>query len=239
MRVAVVLAPALLAGLRDEELGQVVVIDVLRATSTIARALAAGAEGVFPAGDLEQARRAAAEQGALLGGERQGLPPEGFDLGNSPREYDAARCAGRRIVLSTTNGTQAVLAARGARGIRAGSLLNAEATARGLLASGDERVTLLCAGRRGRVSVDDTAAAGCIAGSLALLGAARFDDGARHAIALFDGWRHELWALLAASEAGRHLTELGLADDIGDCALVDAVPIDIALQADGVFRKAG
>ena len=127
----------------------VVVLDVLRATSTIASALASGARGVEPAGTLEQATARARATGALLGGEREGLRPEGFDLGNSPCEYDA-RCADRELVLSTTNGTQAVLAARGSRRILAGSLLNVEATARALIAGGAQEVLLLCSGSRGQ-----------------------------------------------------------------------------------------
>ncbi|HVQ25786.1 MAG TPA: 2-phosphosulfolactate phosphatase, partial [Planctomycetota bacterium] len=85
-----------------------VVIDVLRATSTIARALASGCAGVLPVAELEQAAARARSLGALLGGERGGLAPSGFDLGNSPRSYDASACAGRLVVLSTTNGSRAI-----------------------------------------------------------------------------------------------------------------------------------
>ena len=215
----------------------VVVFDVLRATSTIASALASGASGVEPAGTLDEARARARAAGALLGGEREGLRPEGFDLGNSPCEYDA-RCAGRLIVLSTTNGTQAVLAARGSRRILAGSLLNAEATARALVQGGAQDVLLLCSGSRGRVAADDVVAAGCLAGHLALRAGAEPGDGARVAAALFDAWRHDLPGLLRRSVSGRRLLSIGLERDILDCARVDALPLIAELDKDGVFRNA-
>jgi 2-phosphosulfolactate phosphatase len=216
----------------------VVVLDVLRATSTIASALASGASGVEPSGTLDEVRARARAVGALLGGEREGLRPEGFDLGNSPCEYDA-RCAGRLIVLSTTNGTQAVLAARGSRRILAGSLLNAEATARSLVDGGAQDVLLLCSGSRGRVAADDVVAAGCLAGHLALRAGAEPGDGARVAAALFDAWRHDLPGLLRRSVSGRRLLSVGLERDILDCARVDALPLVVELDKDGVFRKAG
>jgi 2-phosphosulfolactate phosphatase len=216
----------------------VVVIDVLRASSTIVTALSSGATGVLPQGSTAEAAARARATGALLGGEREGLPPPGFDLGNSPREYDAARCAGRLVVLSTTNGTQAVLAARGSRRLLAGCLLNAEATARALAAGGAQDVLLLCAGSRGGVAADDVAAAGCLAGHLALLAAAQPGDATRVAIALFDAWKHDLPGLLRRSISGRRLLDIGLSGDIDDCAHVDTRPLVAELDRDGLFRKA-
>lgn len=225
------LAPADVSGLH------VVVIDVLRASSTIVTALAAGADGVAPEADLDAAAARARAGGALLGGEREGLPPPGFDLGNSPADYDAAACAGRPVVLCTTNGTRAVQAVRGAARVMAGALLNAEATAAALACSGARDVLLVCAGSRGRVSAEDTAAAGCIAGSLALQAAAEFSDAGRVAIAHFDAWRHDLPGLLRRSEAGRRLAAIGLGADVGDCARVDTLPRVVELDGGGVFRE--
>jgi 2-phosphosulfolactate phosphatase len=225
------LAPADLAGLH------VVVIDVLRATSTIVTALAAGADGVRPEAELLTAAAVARASGALLGGERGGLAPPGFDLGNSPAHYDRAACAGREVVLCTTNGTRAVASVRGALRVLSGSLLNAEATAAALAEAGAERVLLVCAGSRGCVSVEDTAAAGCIAGSLALQAGAAFGDGGRLAVALFDAWRHDLPGLLRRGEAGGRLAAVGLSADVEHCARVDSVPRAVALDRDGVFRE--
>ena len=105
----------------------VIVIDVLRATTTITAALAAGAERVIPCGELDDARRVREELAggrppvsALLGGERGGLPIAGFDLGNSPAEYTPERVAGRTIAFTTTNGTQAMLHCRQAGRVLSG-----------------------------------------------------------------------------------------------------------------------
>ncbi len=216
----------------------VVVLDVLRATSTVVTALASGATGVLPLGSVGLAAARARAEGAVLGGEREGLAPPGFDLGNSPCEYDAARCAGRLVVLSTTNGTQAVLAARGSRRVLAGALLNAEATARALVAGGARDVLLLCSGSRGEVAADDVAAAGCLARHLDRMAAAEPTDAARVAAALFDAWEHDLPGLLRRSISGRRLLALDLARDILDCAQVDARPLVAELDRDGIFRNA-
>src|SRR3954447_24007137 len=124
-RVFVHLLPALVEPetLRDQT---VVVVDVLRATTTIVHALAAGARAVVPCLEVEEARQRAANLpagSAVLGGERQGLRIEGFDLGNSPTEYTPERVAGKTVVFTTTNGTRAMLHARGARRVVLGSLV--------------------------------------------------------------------------------------------------------------------
>lgn len=240
MRVEVVLSTEQVSAVRGGVSGcHAVVIDVLRATSTIAAALAAGCAGVLPVAELDEAAVRARELGALLGGERGGLAPPGFDLGNSPRAYDRATCGGRLVVLSTTNGSRAVAACAQAESVLAGSLVNAEATARALVERRAERVLLVCSGRSGQVSADDAAAAGCIAGTLALRAAARFDDAARLAIALFDAWRHDLPGLLSRCDAGRQLIRLGLAADLDDCVSVDSVPVVAERGRDGLFRRKG
>ena len=235
MRVDVALTPALLpAAARD---APVVVIDVLRATSTIVCALAAGAAGVRPVADLQAAAVLARQCGAVLGGEREGLAPPGYDLGNSPASYDIAACGGRHVVLCTTNGTQAVAALGPRPFVLAGCLLNAEVTARALAESGAAEVLLVCSGTRGRLAADDAAAAGCLAGSLALMAAAEPTDGARLAIALFDAWKHDLPGLLSRCESGRRLQRIGLSADIAFCAQVDRVPVLAQLDDEGVFRN--
>ncbi|MGQ0552655.1 MAG: 2-phosphosulfolactate phosphatase [Planctomycetota bacterium] len=246
MQVDVALTPALVAPRVTPESGpeHVVIIDVLRATSTIVSALAAGAECVIPEGEVEAARLRARAEGALLGGERKGLPPPGFDLGNSPASFTPERCGGRRVVLSTTNGTQAVLAVRGAAGgpaptIWSMSLLNAEATARALAAAGAASVLIVAAGTRGQVALDDVATAGCLAGSLLLCGAADPGDGARVALAVFDTWKHDLPGLFRRCQSGRRLIAAGLEQDLSDCARVDALPFAVRLGADGAFRLHG
>ena len=230
---------ALIQDLVPADLGgevSAVVIDVVRATTTVVAALAAGCDGVTPVGDVNEARALASATGALLAGERGGLPLEGFDLGNSPGDFTRERCASRPLVLTTTNGTQAVRRCLGGRAVWAASFVNAEATARALVDSGAKDVLLVCAGSGGEMAADDVAAAGCIAGSLALLGAASPGDGARVAAALFDAWKHDLKGLLRRSLSGRKLAGVGLGADLDQCARVDAQPLAVRLDEAGALR---
>lgn len=202
-----------------------IVIDVLRATSTIAAALAAGAAAVVPA---ESPAEAAAMRrgGDLLAGERYGRRIEGFDLGNSPADYDDGKATGRRIVLSTTNGTRTIRRAVSARRVYTGSLLNAGACAEAAAAAGDD-VVLLPAGARGTFAREDGLCAGLIADRLIRLAGrgTRMDD---LAAMLAEWWRRspeppEEHLRLGAS--GRRLRQLGCEDDIVRCAQVDRLRI--------------
>ena len=215
----------------------VVVIDVVRATTTIAHALRAGCDGVCPVADEDRARALAVQSSALLAGERGGLPPEGFDFGNTPTDFTPESCGGRPLVLTTTNGTRAVEACAGAGRLLAAGLVNADATAAALVAGGAEDVLLVCAGSGGELAADDVAAAGCLVGSLALRAGGRPTDAARVAAALFDGWKHDLHGLLRRSLSGRKLAAVDLAADLVACAAVDSVGLVAELDSDGVFRK--
>jgi 2-phosphosulfolactate phosphatase len=143
----------------------VIVFDVLRATTTMAAALAAGVAqiGVF---DSVQAARTAAEDAGgarILCGEVDCLPPPGFDLGNSPREWNPAIHGGRAVFMATTNGTRAIAAAAplGPALLLAGAIVNAAAVAQAAVAAGND-VTLLCAGTNEQVSLEDILGAGAV-----------------------------------------------------------------------------
>src|SRR5262245_33149102 len=131
--------------------GQIVaVIDVLRATTTIIHALAAGANGVVPCLEVEDALHIAAGEvsgRAVLGGERGGLPIPGFDLGNSPREYTRDRVGGTSVIFTTTNGTRALLRCKAARRVVIGAFANLSALCREL--DNHAAISLLCAGTNG------------------------------------------------------------------------------------------
>lgn len=142
----------------------VVVIDVLRATSTILEALVNGARDVLPVESVEQAVRKAQELGreqVILCGERDVERVEGFDLGNSPLEYVPERVRGKTLVLTTTNGTRAILLGAGGTDCLIASFLNATATAERVVRSATD-VLILCAGREGRFSLEDAVCAGVI-----------------------------------------------------------------------------
>jgi 2-phosphosulfolactate phosphatase len=136
-----------------------IVVDVLRATSTIAQALASGYERVFCCSEIEEARALRAElPDSLLGGERNGVRVEGFDVGASPREFLEARA--RTLILSTTNGTRAILeTARRCDRVLLGSLLDLSAVA---AAVEDDDVVVVCAGFQGGFALDDAYCAGRI-----------------------------------------------------------------------------
>ncbi len=192
----------------------VAVFDVLRATTTICHALAAGAVEVLPCLEVEQARAIAASfppGECLLGGERGGLLIDGFDCGNSPEEYTTALCGGKRLVFTTTNGTVALAAASQAAQVFVGCLNNAAALASTLARA--SRVHLLCAGTEGHVTSEDAYAAGCIVADLLRNDPGfKLNDEAQLALALARS-SPALDAFLE-SRGGRNLVDLNLKRDI-------------------------
>lgn len=206
-----------------------VVIDVIRATSTICQALAAGYERVFCAAEVEEARAFRDALGAgVLGGERQAVRIPGFDLGNSPREY--LEPVGQTLILSTTNGTRAVVAAaQRCERVYIASLLNLSAVVEAAREAGQD-VVVVCAGVQGTLALDDAYVAGRI---VALLGWER-TDAAEAAARLVSTWGGAEEAF-RASKSGRNLMENApqLEDDIPFCAregVLDVVPRLVAMR---------
>lgn len=202
-----------------------VVLDVLRATSTVVEALANGARSVSPVAGIDEAVRVAQGIGrdrALLCGERRSLPIEGFDLGNSPREFTRERVEGKLVVLTTTNGTGAVLASAGARRVVIGSFLNLTAVADALARDGGP-VAVVCAGRERRFALEDALGAGLLIARLAERAgvALELNDAGLAAAELARRYGGDLAAALARTAAGRQLDEAGLGEDVGFCATVD------------------
>lgn len=205
----------------------VIVIDVLRATSTILEALVNGARDVLPVESVEQAVRKAQELGreqVILCGERDVERVDGFDLGNSPLEFVPERVSGKTLVLTTTNGTRAILLGAGGAQCVIASFLNATATAE-LVVSSATDVLILCAGREGRFSLEDAVCAGVIVRVVdGLRGRGpkvELNDGARAAMLLAGRFGRRLPGFLARTAAGRRLTELGRGAEIEFCASLD------------------
>lgn len=224
------LAVHLIPSLASPELfveGSVAVFDVLRATTTIGYALAAGVQQVLPCVAVEEARALAATfppGEALLGGERGGVKIEGFDLGNSPEEYTPRRCSGKHLVFTTTNGTRAMAAARTAQAVYLGALANVTAVAAALAQA--DRVHLLCAGTEGQISAEDVYAAGLVARQLIQGADWELNDEAILAMALAKSDGSAL-DVLRSSRGGRNLIDLGLNRDIevaSRCDVFDFVP---------------
>jgi 2-phosphosulfolactate phosphatase len=238
-----------------------VVIDVLRATTTMVHALAAGCDAIIPCGEIDEARKIAStlpEGAALLAGERQGLPIEGFDLGNSPGDCTPEVCSGKTLVMTTTNGTKAILASLEADRVLIAAFVNRKATVEALKAAG-RPIHLVCAGTDGQISLEDTLFAGALAqeidawaweeveakarkhpadGADALDESVLANDQAEIAASL---WRetesiieegYTLTDALSDGRGGRRVIAIGLEADLEDAAIIDRFPFAAELLRD-------
>jgi 2-phosphosulfolactate phosphatase len=206
------------------------VIDVIRATSTIVTALAQGSPGVQPVASVADAFALKERNSkALLAGERGGQALSGFDLGNSPEDFTTQRVQGRSIILTTTNGTQALAVCAGARAVVTASLLNLDAVAERLREIGPPWI-IVCAGCEGEFGVDDAIVAGALAEAL---------DQEHALVSLYRSVRNELAATLLGSAAGRELLKVGLEKDVPFCAQLNLFSIVPTLGADGALRVCG
>ncbi len=203
-----------------------VVVDVLRATTTLAVLCGREVKDVLVVDDIGRARGMAKEQGRLVFGEEHGLAPEGFDGGNSPVEVAGMDLAGKGTVLFTTNGTRALCSVAGRGAVAAGALVNLPAVVG--WARGFERVAVVCAGggRGERFALDDFMAAGAIvrAAMEATTGVA-LGDAARAALSVSGHWGD---AGVRGSEHAGYVRRLGLGEDVEYAlrvGMVDAVPV--------------
>jgi 2-phosphosulfolactate phosphatase len=200
-----------------------VVIDVLRATTSIVYALAAGCLDVRPCLDVDEARELANGMRAgrvILGGERGGRPLPGFDVGNSPREYTTAVCKNSSLVMTTTNGTRAILRAVEAERVLIAAFVNYSAVCEQL--RGEKRaINIICAGTDGEPALEDTVLAGAIVDFLCEVGETRLNDSARMAWDCFELHGQVLEGALEISRGGENLISIGFGEDIRIAAQVD------------------
>jgi 2-phosphosulfolactate phosphatase len=217
----------------------VVVIDLLRASTTICQALASGAREVVPFLEVEETSAAAAkfDRGeVVLGGERSGGKIEGFDLGNSPSEYTPQTVGGRRLFITTTNGTRALFHARFARRVLVGAFVNLSAVAESV--KNEAQVAILCAGTGGEVTREDILAAGALVHRIAQLRKTSANRNAAAGCAQRE-WEDVVAAAVASGRTipeqaalelrettgGRNLLGIGLDRDLVDCSQVDRLNI--------------
>lgn len=213
----------------------VLVVDVLRATTTAVTYLERGADALLLTATPELALSLrAGGSGVLLGGERGGLPIPGFDFGNSPVEASAQNFTGKTVVMNTTNGTGAAhVAAETGKHVLLAALTNAHAAARRARALATEEIAIVCAGTDERVGLEDVYAAGVLAEYLLAMGVFTVDDGARIALTIRRNAGNPIEAL-SSSGHGQRLARLGLEGDVRHAAQVSisrVVPVLAAEQS--------
>lgn len=206
--------------------GVCVLIDVLRATSVIVTALANGAAHVRPVLTVRQASEQK-NTNTLICGERKSVKPRGFDLGNSPLEYSRRTVEGKNIVLTTTNGTRAIERIR-CENLYAASFLNLSAVVRRLQSC--ERITVVCAGHRGRVALEDVLCAGAI---VTMVRSQKKTDSAFIAESVWRSIR-SIHETLSNCEHGKELIEKGFSKDVEFCSNIDLYHI-VPVFRDGAF----
>lgn len=222
----------------------VLVIDVLRASTTVAVALANGAKAVIPfeSSDEVIARAKQFERSdVLLAGERKMHAIPGFDLGNSPREYTREAVEGKTVLLTTTNGTVALAGIQGARDVVVACYVNYSAVSAMIRAAarGASDVTIVCAGRDKQFALEDAACAGRFARAVTRrLANVRLNDAAQACCLMDKRYGDGLDRLFEDSEHGRALAEAGFGEDLIVCAEVDSHPV-IPIYQDRQITKLG
>jgi 2-phosphosulfolactate phosphatase len=216
---------------QEELAGQAIaVIDVLRASTTIAAALAAGAVEIVPCLDVHEARSLARERpGALLGGERKGEQIPGFDLDNSPLQYTRQRVGGHTLVFTTTNGTRALAACVAGFPVYVAGFVNLTVITAALAVH--RQIHLLCAGTDSQVTREDVLLAGALVSRLRQIQAYTLNDSARLAEEAWQASGQEMGSaealaqVLRDSQGGRNLVRLGREEDILWAASIDRTPV--------------
>jgi len=225
--------------LRDKT---IVVIDVLRASSTITVALNNGAREIIPVASIESAVKISGSlfgEVTLRGGERNGQMIDGFNLGNSPLEYNESAVKGKSIIYCTTNGSVAMAKSRYARVLIVGSFLNLSAVV-DFLSGENKDFLIICAGRlntSGNFSLEDAVCAGMMIQKLMKNESVEviLSDSAKAAYALHKSFGRSILKMLKNSEHGKYLAEIGFVEDLKICAAVDSVPV-IPIQIESKIK---
>ncbi|OLP16141.1 2-phosphosulfolactate phosphatase [Leptolyngbya sp. 'hensonii'] len=210
-----------------------IAIDVLRATSTIATALAAGAEAVQVFSDIAELMQVSEQWSPdrrIRAGERGGGMVEGCDMGNSPLDCTEERAKGRRLFISTTNGTRCLKRVEAAETVLTGALINRQAVVHHLLTHNPETVWIVGSGWEGGYSLEDTVCAGAIVHSILKGASHNLDELAGNdevisALALFGQWQARLLDLLHHASHGKRLLRLNCLEDLKYCAQTDVLDV--------------
>ncbi len=240
MRVDVLLTPHQVdeLALRDKT---IVVIDVLRASTSIIVALKSGAREIIPVTTVESAVKISGNlfgDVKLLAGERNGKMIEGFHLGNSPREYTEEKVKGKAIIFTSTNGSQALVKGRYARELVVCGFVNVS-TVLQFLRQEPRDFTIVCAGNNGAFSLEDSVCAGMLVRGLAddKTVPLELSDAAVAVLQLQKGLGKSIPKMMKLSEHARYLDEIGFGDDLKVCAAVDSIPILPQLEGNVIKLK--
>jgi len=217
----------------------VAVIDILRATSVMVQAISQGASEIIPVETVEKAFQLAKTfppNTTLLGGERESRKIEGFDLGNSPREYQGEKVRGKRLILTTTNGTRAFHSVSSALEILAGSFLNINATAQRCL-EGERDLLLFPSGDEGNFSLEDTVCGGMLIDRMIKKGGKPvvLNDASYSAHILYQRFQNNIGEAFYLSHHGRNLVYQGFEEDLLFCAQVDVTNL-VPVFKEGVIK---
>lgn len=227
--------------LRDKN---IVVIDVLRASTTIAFAMRSGAREIIPVATVDQAMKIVGNlfsTSTLLCGERGAKRIEGFHLGNSPAEYTAEVVEGKSLILTTTNGAVALTKAKHARKCFVVGFVNLSVVVRAIAELPDIKengFVIICSGREEEFSLEDGVCAGMLLYKLSdVLPELQWTDGAHAALAAYRVYGSDIYHTLRHSDHGEYLASIGFEEDIMTASLVDSVPLVPVLEHSSIKKK--
>jgi len=215
----------------------IIVIDVLRCCSTIVTALTNAAEGVIPTKTVKEALALHKKHPEfILAGERRGIKPKGFDLGNSPLEFSPQKVKKKHIILTTTSGTKALISSKKAKYVFTGAFLNAEATAKAALKIAEREetgISLISAGTNGRFSLEDFVCAGAMAEGFPTDNI-EHSDAVSAALLAFQQARKSLDRVIQSGYHARYLISQGFEEDVKFCCQLDLFQI-VSFLKDGTI----
>ena len=221
---------------KEEELNNqaVLVIDVLRASTTIAYAFHNGCKDIIPTSSMDTAielSRKIGRDAALLCGERKGKKIEGFDLGNSPFDYEDKTVKDKTLIFATTNGSKDIVKGSVGLSLAVGSFVNFQTVA-DYLNSNSNDLSIICSGKLDQFSIEDAICGGLYIDALVKKGVRQLNDAAYAALKLYEIYKGNLLEMLKKSSHGRYLIELGFEKDLQLCSEVNSLQI-LPVLSDG------
>jgi 2-phosphosulfolactate phosphatase len=214
---------------KEEELKDrtVLVIDVLRASTTIAYALYNGCKDIIPSGSVDKAIELSKKIGrdsALLCGEREGKKIEGFDLGNSPFEYEPEKVKDKTLIFATTNGSRAIVRGSAANSLVVGSFINFQSVFN-YVSSNSNDLSVICSGKLEKFSIEDAVCGGLFVNAFLQKGSYELNDAAIASLKLYQAHKDNILEMLRSSSHGRYLIELGFEKDLDLCSELSSLEV--------------